>query len=88
VIDMSSGLDGSRDESCVAAELLGMGESVYLSDFSEDDHRTIVADSRDAGEQHRMMVGFTECLDILGYLCFFVYQRLEDVQITGEAIVL
>jgi hypothetical protein len=83
---MVSGLDGSWDEPCVAAEFLWMGESVYLSDLGEDDHGAVITDFRDAGEQHRVVIVFTECLDVLCGLCLFVYQRLQDVQITGEAV--
>ena len=42
-----------------------MGESIYLSDLGEDDHCAVVADSRDAGEQHRVLVMFAEFLDVL-----------------------
>ena len=79
-------MDGSWDESCVAAEFLWMGESVYLSYLGEDDHRAVITDSRDAGEQHRLVVVFTECLDFLCGLCLFVHECFDDVQITGEAV--
>lgn len=88
MVDMISGLDGSWDESCVAAEFLWMGESVYFSYLGEDDHRAVVADSWDAGEQHRLLVVFAECFDFLCGLCLFVYQCLHDVQVTGEAVLL
>ena len=73
MVDMVSGLDGSWDEPGVAAEFLRMGESVYFSDFGEDDHRAVIADSWDAGEQHRVLVMFAECFNFLCGLCFFVY---------------
>ena len=63
-----------------------MGESVYFSDLGENDHRALVTDSWDAGEQHRVMIVFTECLDGLCSLCLFMYQRFQNVQITGEAV--
>ncbi len=47
MVDMTSGLDGSWDEPCVAAEFLWMGESVYFSYLGEDDHRAVITDSRD-----------------------------------------
>jgi len=61
---------------------------VYLSDLGEDDHRAVIADSRDAGEQHRLLVVFAECFDFLCGLCLFVYQCLDDVQIASEAVML
>ena len=63
-----------------------MGESVYFSYLGEDDHRAVITDSRDAGEQHRLVIVFTECFNFLCGLCLFVYQCLYDVQITGEAV--
>jgi hypothetical protein len=86
VINMIPGLDGSWDEPCVAAEFLGIGESVYLSNLSEDNHRAILADTRDAGEQHCVVVGFTECLNVLCDLCLFLCQCLHNVHVTGEAV--
>ena len=88
MVDMISGLDGSWDEPCVAAEFLLMGESVYFSYLGEDDHRAVVTDSRDAGKQHRLFVVFAECFDFLCGLCLFLYECLYDVRITGEAVLL
>ena len=82
-------MDGSWDEPCVAAELLRMGESVYLSSYlGKNDHCAVITNSRDAGEQHRVLIMFAECFDFLCSLCLFVYQRLDNVQITGEAVLL
>ncbi len=88
MVDMISGLDGLWDESCVAIEFLWMWESVYFSYLGEGDHRVVIIDSWDAGEQHRLLVVFTEFLNFLCGLCLFMYQRLHDVQITGEAVML
>jgi hypothetical protein len=63
-----------------------MAESVYVSYLGEDDHCAVITDSRDAGEQHRLVIVFTEFLNVLCGLCLFVYQRLQDIQITSEAV--
>ena len=59
---------------------------MYVSDLGQDDHRAVVTDSRDDGEQHRVLVVFAECFNVLCGLCLFMYQCLDNVQITGEAV--
>ena len=86
MVEMISGLDGSWDEPCVAAEFLWMRESVYLSYLGQNNHGTVITDSRDAGEQHRLLVVFAEGFNFLCGLCFFMNQCLNNVRITGEAV--
>ena len=59
---------------------------MYLSYLSEDDHGTVIADSRDTGEQHCLLVVFAEGLDFLCGLRLFMEECLHNVQVTGEAV--
>ena len=88
MVDMISGLDGSWDEPCVAAEFLRMGESVYVSYLGKNNHRAVVTDARDAGEQHRVWIVFAECLDFLCGLCLFMYQCFYDGKIACQTVLL
>jgi len=88
MVDMTSGLDGSWDKPSVTAELLRMGESVYLSYLGKNNHRAVVTDSRDAGEQHRVLVMFAECFNVLCSLCLFMYQCFYDGKIACQTVLL
>ena len=86
VVQMVSGLDGSWHQSCVVAEFLWAGEASDVSDFGQDRHGAVIADSRDAGEQHGLLIVFAECFYLFGDLCFFMGECFDDVEIAVEGV--